>query len=276
MAIGAIIGAVGAVGGSIGGTAYQADQARKGQHDQQDFEREMSNTAYQRATKDMEAAGLNPMLAYSQGGASTPSGGARSGVTATNPIAAGISGAQSYREASEAMDAGIDKTKADAANARSQTLRNVSEANMADVSASALRRRMDQLFPEEVGKTKGERLSAMSKGRYDEDIVDENGKLIEGGMNRAEWERKRAEARSAQAGVPRAELVGKGYKNLDEMIQNSKDWFYKQFGSVGQGIDKFGKYWDDTQRQMYQKFREYPYEEGGYIYYKDGSKEKIR
>lgn len=65
----------------------QWDQAHNEAMYARDWTANMSNTAYQRATADMRAAGLNPLLAYSQGGAATPGAAAPTLGSASSPSA---------------------------------------------------------------------------------------------------------------------------------------------------------------------------------------------
>lgn len=67
--------------------AFSAEQAQQ----QMAFQERMANTQYQRGVQDMQAAGLNPALAYSQGGAVAPSGAAGQGSSGQGAAGSSVS-----------------------------------------------------------------------------------------------------------------------------------------------------------------------------------------
>lgn len=93
-------GAMQSSGASANNAAMMQFNAQEAQKNR-DWQERMSNTAYQRAMADMRTAGLNPILAYQQGGASSPSGSSASVSSLENTmegLGKGVSSAgQAYR-----------------------------------------------------------------------------------------------------------------------------------------------------------------------------------
>lgn len=130
------IGTALSVGGSLLGGAEANSANKAAAQNQMDFQERMSNTSYQRAVTDMQAAGLNPMLAYSQGGASTPSGSTYSAQDVKTPASKLGNETNSANSAISLQKAQIANTQSSTALNAANVLKSHADANLSSAQAA--------------------------------------------------------------------------------------------------------------------------------------------
>ncbi|WNK13688.1 MAG: DNA pilot protein [Microvirus sp.] len=178
--------------------------------EQMAFQERMSSTAYTRAVGDMTNAGLNPMLAYSQGGASAPMGSmpkienaAGAGVASAAQVGGTIAGIQQILQSKAATDQLVAQT----AKIESETMEK--NLNTARLAAEVKRGEADAYV---ANQTQGDRVNLT---RSEEQI-----KATQAGRDTqsfsADVARRKADSQLTVMEIARGKADEQFYKGLGE------------------------------------------------------------
>ena len=147
--IGEIIGSL--ITGAAGWFGQQETNKMQAQMQQQQmqFQERMSNTAYQRASADMQAAGLNPMMMFGHGGAaSSPQGSGATPLVKSGLDADAVQKAISSAVSVAATDAQVKNLEAETAKKRAETITELQRPGLVDADV-ALRRSQERVSGQE-------------------------------------------------------------------------------------------------------------------------------
>lgn len=200
--VGGLIGAIGQ-GSTNAANQSMANQAWNNNlyamMENQRFQERMSNTAYQRSMMDMRNAGLNPILAYSQGGATGATGGGASMTPAImenslDSLGKGVSSAaQAAKDAemSQQVKAQVGLTKAQEAVAaagvdkvKQETATSAADANRKNAETAVLTEQLKNPAAQRA-LWAAQGASAASQARLNERALEDNIKYGDSPVGRA-------------------------------------------------------------------------------------------
>lgn len=171
-AVGGLPGAM--IGSAIGG-AYDTNQSRAESAAQaQAFSAEQYATRYQTQVKDMEAAGLNPMLAYMQAPGSAPQGVSYQPINPYERVASDYASAYNVERMGRKMESETENIDVDTVRKRAERFLIEAQTDLAGASADEKRSNINVLehqakkIAEEIKNIpkEGERLEALVQQLY--------------------------------------------------------------------------------------------------------------